>query len=38
MVEAKMKALAESKTKEGEAEAFIISCLKKYATGKSLPP
>jgi hypothetical protein len=37
-VEAKMKALAESKTKEGEAEAFIISCLEKYATGKSIPP
>ena len=37
-VEAKMKALADSKTKEVEAEAFIISCLKKYATGRALPP
>jgi hypothetical protein len=36
-VEAKMKALADSKVKEGEAEAFIISCLEKYATGKALP-
>ena len=33
-----MKALADSKTKEVEAEAFIISCLEKYATGKALPP
>jgi hypothetical protein len=37
-VEAKMKALADNKTKEGEAEAFVISCLEKYATGKVLPP
>jgi hypothetical protein len=37
-VEAKMKAIAESKTKEVEAEAFIISCLEKYATGTTLPP
>jgi hypothetical protein len=37
-VEAKMKALADNKTKEGEAEAFVISCLEKYATGKTLPP
>jgi hypothetical protein len=37
-VEAKMKALADSKTKEVEAEAFIISCLEKYATGRALPP
>jgi hypothetical protein len=33
-----MKALADNKTKEGEAEAFVISCLEKYATGKTLPP
>jgi hypothetical protein len=32
-----MKALEDTKTKEGEAEAFIISCLEKYANGKSLP-
>jgi hypothetical protein len=37
-VEAKMKALADSKNKEGEAEAFIILCIEKYATGKTLPP
>jgi hypothetical protein len=34
-VKAKMKALEDSKSKEGEAEAFIISCLEKYATGKT---
>ncbi len=37
-VEAKMKALADRKSKEGEAEAFIISCIKKYATGKTELP
>jgi hypothetical protein len=37
-VEAKMKALADRKSKEGEAEAFIISCIKKYVTGKTEPP
>ena len=38
-VEAKMKALVDSKSKEGEAEAFIVSCIEKYATGKTeLPP
>ena len=36
--EAKMKAIAAGKTKEVEAEAFIISFLKRYATGKALPP
>jgi hypothetical protein len=37
-VEAKIKALEDSKSKEGEAEAFIISCLEKYATGKAEAP
>ena len=37
-VEAKMKAIAAGKTKEVEAKAFIISCLEKYAAGKTLPP
>jgi hypothetical protein len=37
-VDAKMKAIEAGKTKEVEAEAFIISCLEKYATGKTLPP
>jgi hypothetical protein len=36
-VEAKMKALADSKSKKGEAEAFIISCIEK-STGKTAPP
>jgi hypothetical protein len=37
-VEAKLKAIEVGKTKEGEAEAFVISCLEKYASGKMLPP
>jgi hypothetical protein len=34
-IEAKLKAMEASKTKEGEAEAFVISCLERYA---KLPP
>jgi hypothetical protein len=37
-VKAKMKALEDSKSKKGEAKAFIISCIEKYATGKTEPP
>ena len=37
-VEARMKAIEAGKTKEGEAEAFVVACLEKYANGKMLPP
>ena len=33
-----MKAIADGKTKEKDTKDFIISCLKKYATGKTLYP
>jgi hypothetical protein len=37
-IEAKLKAMEDSKTKEGEAEAFVISCLKRDAKLPPKPP
>ena len=38
MVEENMKAIVDGNTKEKEVEDFIISCLKNYATDKTLTP
>ena len=37
-VKENIKSIAEGKTKEIDAKYFIISCLKNYSTGKTLPP
>jgi hypothetical protein len=37
-IEAKLKAMEASKTKEEEAEAFVISCLERYAKLPPKPP
>ena len=37
-VDENLKSIVYGNTKEIEAEDFIISCLKKYATSKTFPP